>query len=91
VEGVSIMIIRENGMVVGKLDDETMDLTDVESARLQTLVDDWRENGIGVLIAPEESVKGALGDSEASFEFDKSMLGAIENQLLIEGFDVQTA
>ncbi len=87
------MIIRENGAVVGKLDDKTMALTDVNSDRLQTLVDAWRKNGIEVMTAPPVAApdEDALGDFETTFPFEASMIGAIENQLLIEGFDVQTA
>lgn len=88
------MIIRELGMVVGQLDDRTLELTEVESARLESLINDWKKNGFILLAAPadfEQGKDGIRGDAEQVISFAEAGRGMIENKLLIEGFEIQTA
>lgn len=85
------MIIRETGIVVGLLDDDTMALTEVESDKLQGLVDDWKENGMFTLQAGPQISKEVSGTMEVFMPFAKENLGMIENELAKAGFEVQTA
>lgn len=88
------MIISDHGAVAGKLDENTLDLSDVRSARLQQLIDDWREHGFDEP-APAEIPADYPGPRPTcamtfiTIPFDKQSLGLIENKLLIAGFDVQ--
>ena len=88
------MIIREAGTVVGRLDEDTLELVDVRSTKLQQLVEDWRENGFSEPAPAEipDDYPGPKPDCAMTFEtipFDRAGLGFIENKLLIAGFDVQ--
>lgn len=87
------MIITESGVVVGKLDERTLELVDVRSARLQQLIDDWRENGFEEL-APAEipdhlDPRPVCATTVVVIPFTTDNVGVIENKLLIAGFDVQ--
>lgn len=86
------MIISKSGKVVGRLDEETLALTDVRSAKLRQLVDDWRENGIEELGPGEWHGDGPQPDCVTAVyvtPFDKESLDFIEHKLLIAGFEVQ--
>jgi len=88
------MIIRELGIVVGKIDDATFELTDSTSDKLTGLVDSWKQNGIDILTAQEEDLqKGqASADLVINIALDHQRFGQVlEGELLMEGFDVQTA
>ena len=85
------MIIRERGVVVGLLDDESMELTEVESDKLQGLVDDWRKNGMFTLQAGTQITKQVSGTVETFLPFASENLGMIENELAKAGFEIQTA
>jgi hypothetical protein len=88
------MIITEAGRLVGRLEDDTLELSDVRSERLQQLVDDWRENGFAEP-APAEvpddysGPKPTCAMTSIVIPFTTDNLGVIENKLLIAGFDVQ--
>jgi hypothetical protein len=88
------MIISKSGKVVGRLDEDTLALTGVRSARLQELVDDWRENGFeefGPAEIPDDYPEPRPVCATAIYviPFTTENLGLIENKLLIAGFDVQ--
>jgi len=88
------MIVRELGIVIGKIDDKTFDLIDSESDKLTGLVTDLVKNGINVLQAQEAPLqKGqASGDVEAVITTaSEYFIDALETRLLIAGFEVQTA
>jgi len=88
------MIIRELDFVVGKLDDNTLKLTDVKSARLQELVDNLRNNGLPISGPGEVSAgepKNTIADVFSTLPFEADNIGAIEHELLVNGFEVQTA
>jgi hypothetical protein len=88
------MIIRRDGQVVGMLDDQSLRLTDVTSADLQILIDRLRKDGMYVMAADsdEDLPKGqASGDAAHDIPFTADNLHHIEMQLLIAGYDVQTA
>lgn len=88
------MIISEQGIIVGKLDEETLELVDVRSETLQQLVGDWRENGfeeLGPAEIPDDysGPKPVCAVSMVVIPFATENLDVIENKLLIAGFDVQ--
>ncbi len=85
------MIIRENGIVVGKLDEESLQLTEYTSARLTELIDDWRKNGVDIMQAQEEPLeKGQVcGCVFINVSFEPKAIHIFENELIIEGFEVQ--
>jgi hypothetical protein len=87
------MIVIEQGTVVGKLDEETLALTDVISERLQELVDDWRRNGFEELgpaeISDHLEPPPVCATALVVIPFTTENLNFIENKLLIAGFDVQ--
>jgi len=87
------MIIREEGMVVGKLDDASMVLTDVSSDKLAALVKDWQDNGIVLTVAQEEPLEEgqASGDAGRHIPFTAENVYIYRLQLQIAGFEVQTA
>ena len=88
------MIIRELGKVVGRLDNDTLELTDVTSDKLQALLDGWRKNGFYELGPPAGYEKmraaGICGDAEVHIPFAEAGAGMIENKLLVAGYDVQS-
>ena len=51
------MIIRENGTVIGNLDEESLQLTESTSARLTELIEDWKKNGVDIMQAQEEPLE----------------------------------
>ncbi len=85
------MIIRENGTVVGKLDDQSLELTESTSARLTELVEDWKKNGVDILQAQEEPLEEGqvCGCVFINVPFGPKAIHFFENELLIEGFEVQ--
>ena len=88
------MIIRELGIVVGKIDDETFKVTDSTSDKLTALITNWVTNGISILTGQEEPLaKGqASGDVFVQIKSDNEFfIDVLHTQLLIAGFDVQTA
>lgn len=87
------MIIRENGIVVGMLDDESLKLTDVTSDKLQQLIDGLRKDGIDQAVAQEEPLGTgqASGDAFITLPFTAENIDFIEMELLIAGYEVQTA
>lgn len=84
------MIIRENEMVVGMLDERSLKLTEVESVRLQLLVDEWRKEGLARLIPGEEDDAGSFDDL-VMVPFTSENIALFEVELATQGFDVQTA
>lgn len=88
------MIIRDQGIVIGKLDEKTLQLTDSTSARLTKLVEDWRKNGIDTLQAAEEPLEegqGCSGCVSINVPFEPESINFFRTQLLIAGFEVQPA
>ncbi len=86
------MIIRENGIVVGKLDDRSLQLIDSTSQKLTDLVDEWRSNGKEVMAdSGEERPANVSGDSSRHVPFTTDNLSFYGIQLQIAGFEVQTA
>ncbi len=87
------MIIQENGTVVGKLDDKTLRLTESTSARLTALIEDWKKNGVDILQAQEEPLgEGQVcGCVSVNVPFEPKAIYIFRNQLLIAGFEVETA
>lgn len=90
------MIIRENGIVVGKIDDETLALVEAESERLEALVNDMRANGITFTTAGEEP-EDVGEEMPASVDGSITLPYTAENRVPIIrelenfGFDVQTS
>ena len=87
------MIIRENGAVVGKLDDKTLRLTESTSARLTELIEDWKKNGLYLLQAADGPLpEGAIcACVDVNVPFEPKAIHIFEHQLLIAGFEVQPA
>lgn len=88
------MIVRELGIVVGKIDDDTFELVDSESAKLTGLLKDWTSNGFEVMQAQSGPLeKGQIsGDVFINVKPDEEVFSALlHNQLLINGYEVQTA
>ncbi len=87
------MIIREQEIVVGMLDDSSLKLTESTSAKLDELVKDWRENGVILTQAEEgELADGvASNDSSVPVPFTADNLPIFELELWKAGFHVQTA
>lgn len=87
------MIIIESGIVVGNLDKESMQLTESTSARLTELIDDWNENGVDIMQAQEEPLEEGqvCGCVFINVPFEPKAIHIFENELLIEGFEVQPA
>ena len=87
------MVIRELGKVVGLLDDKSLKLTEVESDRLQDVVDGMREDGIWFMGASEEKLQEGqdCGTEWLSVPFSSDNLEYIVNGLIDEDFEVQTA
>ena len=87
------MIISKSGKVVGKLNEETLVLTDVRSKKLQRRFDDWRENGFEEFGPAETSdypePKPTCAVTMITIPFSTENLAVIHNKLLIAGFDVQ--
>jgi len=85
------MIIRENGTVVGKLDEESLQLTESTSARLTELIDDWKKNGVDIMQAQEEPLEEGqvCGCVFINVPFEPKAIHIFENELIIEGFEVQ--
>ncbi len=88
------MIIRELGIVVGKIDDKTFKLIDSTSDKLTALVTDWVENGISVMQAQEADLEKGQDSGDVYVEIrpdEEFFIDVLRNQLLIAGFTVQTA
>ena len=87
------MIIRENGTVVGKLHEESLQLTESTSARLTELIEDWKKNGVDIMQAQEEPLEEGqvCGRVFINVPFEPKAIHIFENELLIEGFEVQPA
>jgi len=88
------MIIRENGIVVGKLDDKTLRLTESTSARLTGLVENWTKNGIEFMSPSEQPLQNGMASADELVVMpptNEFFIDAIHNHLLIAGFEVQTA
>jgi len=87
------MIIRKSGLVVGKLDDETLRLTESTSARLTELIEDWKRNGVELMQPQEEPLEDGqvCGTVIINVPFEPKAIYIFENQLLIAGFEVQPA
>jgi len=87
------MIIRENGTVVGKLHEESLQLTESTSARLTELIEDWKKNGVDIMQAQEEPLEEGqvCGCVFINVPFEPKAIHIFENELLIEGFEVQPA
>lgn len=88
------MIIYENGIVVGQIDDTTFELTESTSVKLTGLVTSMVSKGIEFLQSqPEPLQEGqASGDGLAVMTADNEFfIDALETKLLIAGFEVQTA
>ncbi len=85
------MIIRENGIVVGKLDEESLQLTESTSAKLTELIDDWKKNGVDIMQAQEEPLEEGqvCGCISINVPFEPKAIHIFENELFIEGFEVQ--
>ena len=87
------MIIRENGIVVGKLDDKTLRLAESTSARLTELIEDWKKNGVDVLQPADGPLpEGAIcASAVVNVPFEPEAIPVFEHQLPIAGFEVQAA
>ncbi len=87
------MIIRENGTVVGKLDEESLRLTESTSAKLTKLVEDWKKNGVDIMQAQEEPLEEGqvCGCVFINVPFEPKAIHIFENELLIAGFDIDMA
>ncbi len=87
------MIIRENGTVVGKLHEESLQLTESTSARLTELIENWKKNGVDIMQAQEEPLEEGqvCGCVFINVPFEPKAIHIFENELLIEGFEVQPA
>lgn len=87
------MIIRERGLVIGKIDDKTFELIESESDRLTGLVENWVKHGIAIM-GPSETLP-ALAASADSFTVipttDTFFIEVLHTELILEGFEVQTA
>ena len=85
------MIIRENGAVVGNLDEESLQLTESTSARLTELIEDWKKNGVDIMQAQEEPLEEGqvCGCIFINVPFEPKAIHIFVNKLLIEGFEVQ--
>jgi len=88
------MIIRDQGIVVGMLDDKSLKLTDVLSNKLADLIILWKREGV-TLRGPGEVEEGGRqpqsADREMTAEFNTENLPIFVTQLEIAGFEVQTA
>lgn len=87
------MIIRDQGIVVGMLDDQSLKLTDVASDKLAALVAGWREDGIDTMASQEEPLEGGAisGDRFQHVPFTVENLDLFRIELWKAGFEVQTA
>jgi hypothetical protein len=85
------MIIREEGIVVGFLDDVSLKLTESTSDRLDELIKEWREDGLWMMMQGEENDNEATSnEAERNIPFTAANLPVFETHLFNEGFDVQT-
>lgn len=85
------MIIREEGTVVGFLDDTSLKLTDSTSVKLDALIKEWREDGLWIMFPGEESDNEASSnDSSKHLSFTAANLPVFETHLFNAGFDIQT-
>ena len=87
------MIIRENDIVVGMLEDSSLKLTGVTSDKLSELVSKWRKDGIDLLVPPQQELEEGQASLDAfiTVPFTSENISVFRNQLLREGFEVQTA
>lgn len=86
------MIIRDQGIVVGMIDDKSMKLSDSSSERLESLVADWKKKGIYVSHPGDAEAEGlASSDGEMHIKYIPENVAFFRNELWIAGFEVQTA
>lgn len=87
------MVISENGIIVGFIDDSTLETEDITSERLESLIQEWKTEGLGLM----EAQQGELGEGQASgdlvrnFPWEPKYVNLFIVELENEGFDVQTA
>jgi len=70
-----------------------MKLTDVTSSKLAELVARWQKEGVMVMVAQDDELQQgqASGDAGANIPFTSANAHIFRVQLLIAGFEVQTA
>lgn len=85
------MIVYENGLVVGKIDDSTMELLEPESDRLSIAIANMRREGIA-LLGPGTEQEDSPGDEDSDsldfFEYSVENRGIVVFALEEMGFEV---